>query len=389
MMKPRTYTPELRDEAVKLVLAQGLTLGEAAKRIAIPMGTLATWVKAAKRGDSAVSAPGSRTVPELEAEVAKLRRELAETRMERDIGKKGGSVLCAGVAAKYAVMKTMRLEYPIAILCRAFGVSRSGFYSWSDGKPSHRKQEDERLKVAIKAVHKQSRETYGTLRMQPELAAQGFEAGRDRIARLRRELNLRCKQKRKFKATTNSNHDLPVADNLLNQTFAPARPNEAWVTDITYVSTGEGWLYVAGVKDVFTCELVGYAMGQRMTQGLTAQALWRAVRNKRPQPGLIHHSDRGSQYCAHDYQKLVKQLGMQASMSRKGNCYDNAPMESFWGSLKNELVYHHHYATRADAQAAIQEYIESFYNRQRRHSRLGNVPPALFAENFSKQPQAA
>ena len=127
-------------------------------------------------------------------------------------------------------MKTMRLEYPIAILCRAFGVSRSGFYSWSDGKPSHRKQEDERLKVAIKAVHKQSRETYGTLRMQPELAAQGFEAGRDRIARLRRELNLRCKQKRKFKATTNSNHDLPVADNLLNQTFAPARPNEAWVT---------------------------------------------------------------------------------------------------------------------------------------------------------------
>jgi len=286
-------------------------------------------------------------------------------------------------------MKTMRLEYPIAILCRVFGVSRSGFYAWSDGKPSPRTQEDERLKVAIRAVHKQSRETYGTLRMQPELAAQGFEAGRDRIARLRRELDLRCKQKRKFKATTNSNHDLPVADNLLNQTFAPTRPNEAWVTDITYIPTGEGWLYLAGVKDVFTCELVGFAMGERMTQGLTAQALWRAVRNKRPQSGLIHHSDRGSQYCAHDYQKLVKQFGMQASMSRKGNCYDNAPMESFWGSLKNELVHHHRYATRADARAAIQEYIESFYNRQRRHSRLGNVPPALFAENFSKQPQAA
>jgi transposase InsO family protein len=200
---------------------------------------------------------------------------------------------------------------------------------------------------------------------------------------------LRCKQTRKFKATTNSNHDLPVADNLLNQTFEPTWPNEAWVTDITYVQTGEGWLYVAGVKDVFTCELVGYAMGERMTQGLTAQALWRAVRNKRPQQGLIHHSDRGSQYCAHDYRKLLEQFGMHASMSRKGNCYDNAPMESFWGSLKNELVHHHRYATRADAQAAIQEYIESFYNRQRRHSRLGNVPPALFAENFSKQPQAA
>ena len=286
-------------------------------------------------------------------------------------------------------MKTMRLEYPIAVLCRVFAVSRSGFYAWSKGALSPRAQTDERLKVAIKAVHKQSRETYGTRRVQPELEAQGFIAGRDRIARLRRELNLRCKQKRKFKATTNSNHDLPVADNLLNQTFAPTRPNEAWVTDITYVATDEGWLYVAGIKDVFTCELVGYAMGARMTQGLTAQALWRAVRNKRPQKGLIHHSDRGSQYCAHDYRKLVEQFGMRASMSRKGNCFDNAPMESFWGSLKNELIHHHRYVTRADAMAAIQEYIESFYNRQRRHSRLGYVPPALFAEIFSKQRQAA
>ena len=238
-------------------------------------------------------------------------------------------------------------------------------------------------------MHKQSRETYGTRRVQPELEAQGFIAGRDRIARLRRELNLRCKQKRKFKATTNSNHNLPVADNLLNQTFSPTRPNEAWVTDITYCATDEGWLYVAGIKDVFTCELVGYAMGERMTQGLTAQALWRAVRNKRPEKGLIHHSDRGSQYCAHDYRKLVEQFGMQASMSRKGNCFDNAPMESLWGSLKNELIHHHRYATRADAKAAIQEYIESFYNRQRRHSRLGYVPPALFAEAFSKQQHAA
>ena len=286
-------------------------------------------------------------------------------------------------------MKTMRLDYPVTVLCRVFAVSRSGFYAWSQGTPSPRAQADERLKVAIKAVHKQSRETYGTRRVQPELAAQGFVAGRDHIARLRRELGLRCKQKRRFKATTNSNHDLPIADNLLNQTFASTRPNETWVTDITYISTDEGWLYLAGVKDVFTCELVGYAMGERMTQELTAQALWRAVRSKRPQHGLIHHSDRGSQYCAHDYRKLVEQFGMQASMSRKGNCYDNAPMESFWGSLKNELIHHHRYTTRADAKAAIQEYIESFYNRQRRHSRLGNIPPALFAENFSKQPHAA
>jgi len=153
--------------------------------------------------------------------------------------------------------------------------------------------------------------------------------------------------------------------------------------------TDEGWLYLAGVKDVFTCELVGYATGSRMTQDLTAQALWRAVRSKRPAPGLIRHSDRGTQYCADDYRKLAEQFGMQASMSRKGNCYDNAPMESFWGSLKNEMIHHQRYTTRANAEAAIKEYIEIFYNRQRRHSRLGYVSPAIFAENFSKAKMAA
>jgi transposase InsO family protein len=189
----------------------------------------------------------------------------------------------------------MRLDYPVALLCRVFDVSRSGFYAWLARKPSKRAQADERLKVAIKAVHRQSRETYGVRRMQSELGAQGFMAGRDRIGRLRQELGLRCKQKRKFKATTNSRHDLPVAPNLLEQRFDPTVPNQAWSVDITYVSTSEGWLYLAGVKDIFTCEIVGYAMGERMTQGLTARALWHAVRNKRPPAGLIHHSDRGSQ----------------------------------------------------------------------------------------------
>lgn len=278
----------------------------------------------------------------------------------------------------------MRPDFPLALLCRVFNVSRSGFYAAAGRKPSQRAQNDERLKVAIKAAHVQTRETYGPLRMWPELLAQGFATGRDRVVRLRRELGLRCKQKRQFKVTTNSRHSFPVAENLLNQTFAPTRPNAVWVTDITYISTDEGWLYLAGVKDVFTCEIVGYALSTRMTQELTAQALWRAVRSKRPPPGLIHHSDRGSQYCADDYRKLVKQFGMLASMSRKGNCYDNAPMESFWGSMKNEMIHHHRYATRADAESAIREYIEIFYNRQRRHSRLGYESPARFAENFRK-----
>jgi putative transposase len=156
-----------------------------------------------------------------------------------------------------------------------------------------------------------------------------------------------------------------------------------------YITTGEGWLYLAGVKDVCTCELVGYAMGDRMTQELTGQALFRAVQRKRPSAGLIHHSDRGSQYCAHDYQKLLQQFGMTASMSRRGNCYDNAPMESFWGSLKSELVYNRRYATRKEAEASIQEYIEIFYNRQRRHSRLGYHSPAAFAQKFTTGSAAA
>ena len=286
-------------------------------------------------------------------------------------------------------MKKWRLHFPIKIMSRVFDISRSGFYAWQKRKPSRRSQEDERLKVAIKAAHKRTREIYSARRLQPELAADGFVAGRDRIARLRRELDIRCRQKRKFKATTNSKHNLPVAGNVLEQTFAPNAPNEVWVADITYIPTVEGWLYLAGVKDVFTCELVGYAMGERMTQELVAQALFRAVQQKRPAPGLIHHSDRGSQYCSYNYQQLLDQFGMKVSMSRRGNCYDNAPMESFWGTLKNELVHHCRYETRDEAKASIQEYIEIFYNRQRRHSRLGYLAPAVFARNFRLRKAAA
>jgi putative transposase len=286
-------------------------------------------------------------------------------------------------------MKESRLQFPVKAMCRVLGVSRSHFYTWLQARPSAHSQEDERLKVAIRAAHKRTRETYGARRLQPELAADGFPAGRDHIARLRREMGIRCKQKRKFKATTNSNHNLPVAENLLDQDFVASRPNEVWTTDLTYIPTGEGWLYLAGIKDLCTCEIVGYAMGGRMTQELTAAALVRAVRLKQPPAGLIHHSDRGSQYCAHDYRKLVEKFGMTASMSRKGNCYDNAPIESFWGSLKTELVYGCRYETRAEAEASIREYIEIFYNRQRRHSSLGNIAPAVFAQNYINLAAAA
>jgi putative transposase len=197
-----------------------------------------------------------------------------------------------------------------------------------------------------------------------------------RIKRIRRKLGLRCRQKRKFKATTNSRHSLPVAANLLNQKFAASTPNQIWLSDITYIPTGEGWLYLAGHKDLFTGEIVGYAMAERMTKNLVIQSLLRALATKRPEAGLIHHSDRGSQYCALEYASLLDRCGIRASMSRKGNYYDNAPMESFWGVLKNELIHHCRYATRRDAIQDITEYIEIFYNRQRKQA------PVPLSRNF-------
>jgi len=286
-------------------------------------------------------------------------------------------------------MRTLRPHYPLSLLCRVLEVSRSGYYAWCTRRPSKRAQENARLAVAIQAAHVRTRQTYGPERLQAELREDGFPAGIGRIKRLRKKLGLRCTPVHRFTITTDSAHHLPVAENLLAQTFTAARPNETWLTDITYVPTGEGWLYVAGVKDLYTCEVVGHAMGARMTTDLVCHALGHAVRAKRPRPGLIHHSDRGSQYCAHDYQNQLRQFGMIPSMSRKGNCYDNAPMESFWGTLKNELVHHRRYETREQARREITEYIEVFYNRQRRHSRLGNCSPAAFAQQWACQQPAA
>jgi len=215
------------------------------------------------------------------------------------------------------------------------------------------------------------------------------EVGLNRIKRLRRQMKIRCKRVKKYKATTDSNHNLPVAPNLLDQDFAVSGPNRAWVADITYVPTAEGWLYLAGIKDLWNREIVGYAMSHRMTQDLVGRALFRVVAIRRPGEGLIHHSDRGSQYCSGSYQKLMRQFKMNPSMSRKGNCWDNAPMESFFGTLKTERVHHRKYRTRQEAVAEIREYIEVFYNRQRRHASLGNLSPAVYWKKYVMRQGAA
>jgi transposase InsO family protein len=286
-------------------------------------------------------------------------------------------------------MKEMRLTYSIPRMCRFFKVSASGYYKWLTSPPSKRLLEEGRLEAEIKAAHKRTRETCGPERLQEDLAAHGIKVGVLRIRRIRKKLGIQCKQVKKFKATTDSRHSLPVAENLLEQQFTVEAPNETWVSDITYISTDEGWLYCAAHKDLFNGEIVGYALGPRITKKLVSQSLFKAVAAKRPPKGLIHHSDRGSQYCAAHYQKLLTQFGMRPSMSRRGNCYDNAPMESFWGTLKNELVHHHHYRTREVAIREITEYIEVFYNRERRQKRLGYLSPVAYGKKFYARKEAA
>jgi len=279
-------------------------------------------------------------------------------------------------------MKELRLDYPLALVSRVLSISASGYYSWADRPLSRWAREESRLEVEIRAAHKRTRQTYGAERLQEDLAEHGVRVGICRIKRIRRKLGIRCKQKRKFKATTDSRHKLPVAENILGQQFTVTEPNKVWTSDITYVSTDEGWLYVAGHKDLFSGTIVGDAMGERLTRNLISQSLIRAVTAKRPAEGLIHHSDRGSQYCSHEFRNILEQYGLTASMSRKGNCYDNAPMESFWGTLKQELVHHRRYRTRQEAIQDITEYIEIFYNRQRLQARLGFLSPAVYEQRF-------
>jgi putative transposase len=286
-------------------------------------------------------------------------------------------------------MRRLRLNYTIPFMCRMLNVSSSGYYAWFSRPPSKHAQDETRLEIEIKAAHRRTRGTCGPERLQKDLAEYGVKVGSSRVRRIRRKLGIRCKQVKKFKATTNSKHTLPVAENLLEQNFATSLPNLVWVSDLTYVPTDEGWLYCAAHKDLFNGEIVGYALGERITKDLVVKSLRMAVKRKQPDPGLIHHSDRGSQYCSSDFVSLLGLFSMKASMSRKGNCYDNAPMESFWGTLKNELVYHARYVTREQAIREITEYIEVFYNRQRTQARLGYLSPVAYEQKYYRERKAA
>jgi putative transposase len=259
-------------------------------------------------------------------------------------------------------------------------VSRSAYYAWFKRMPTARAKENEELEYRISSIFKAGRGLYGSPRIHAQLKQDGRSASPNRVARIMTKLGLRAKTKRKFKATTDSNHDLPVAPNLLDQNFNVARRDKVWCSDITYIRTAEGWLYLAVVIDLFSRRVIGWAMRDNMKKGLVLEALEMALRGRKPAEGAIHHSDRGSQYCSHAYRHKLLAQGLIASMSRRGNCYDNSVVESFFHTLKTEHVYLQVFQTNAEARHSIFEFIEFFYNRQRLHSTLGYLSPVVYEE---------
>ena len=279
---------------------------------------------------------------------------------------------------RYRAIQEHDRRYPIRLMCRALAVSPAGYYAWRSRPESARSVSARMMLSAIRVIHRASRETYGSPSIWDALRKQGHRIGEHRVARLMRHAGIRAKTVKKWRATTQSQHRFPVAANTLNRQFTVTVPNRVWAGDLTYVWTTEGWLYLAVMLDLYSRRVIGWAMGHRLTVELAEQALTMAVANRAPTAGLVHHSDRGSQYAATSYQRRLTAHGLIPSMSRKGNCWDNACVESFFGTLKRELVYHRHYATRDEATQDIFEYIEVFYNRQRRHSTLGYHSPAEY-----------
>ncbi len=279
---------------------------------------------------------------------------------------------------RYRFIGAEKANYPVTVLCRAMQVSTSGYYAFEQRGPSARSLANKELLVGIQSIHQESRGTYGSPRVHRELLGRGHRASLGRVARLMRAQGVSARRKRRFKVTTDSKHGMPVASNELGRQFSADAANRKWAGDITYVWTREGWLYLAVILDLYSRRVIGWAMDRRIDRWLALGALEMAVATREPSDRLLHHSDRGSQCASEDYRERLDALGITCSMSRKGDCWDNAVVESFFGTLKQELIHRNDFETRAEAKSAIFEYIEVFYNRWRRHSYLGYMSPVEF-----------
>ncbi|MHB8849218.1 MAG: IS3 family transposase [Burkholderiales bacterium] len=374
------YTSEFKELTVKRV-KDGQTVGAVAKELGLVEQTLRNWVKAAAEGK--LNGVGTRKVTPEEMELSRLRRENLRLKRENEIPKKSDGVLREGCAVKYAWIDMQRQAFALVEMCEVLEVSVSGYRAWKrGGSPDRKRLTAAQMLSLIRAIHAELKGAYGSPRMVLELRARGFSASKERVERLMRENGIHARHKRRYKVTTDSKHGLPVADNLLDRNFTPAAPNQVWTSDITYLWTNEGWLYLAIVLDLFNREVVGWSLKSRMTADIVTDALTMAWFRRKPAPGLMHHSDRGSQYASHAFQDKLAEFGMTCSMSRKGNCWDNAPTESWFNSFKNERIHGVRFATRAEMMAVSFEYIETFYNRKRMHSSLGYKSPIRFLDDW-------
>ena len=278
----------------------------------------------------------------------------------------------------YELVDSEKAAFPVTALCEAVGVSRSAYYAWCRSGPSERELANERLLAEIRAIHVENEARYGSPRIRDELRERGHEVGKHRVARLMRENGIWGRIRRRFRHTTDSRHKLPIAPNLLGQNFSATAPNQAWVGDITYIWTAEGWAYLAVLLDLYSRRVVGWALRKSLNRELAVSALKHALTCRKPPLGLVHHTDRGSQYASQQYRDLLARHGATSSMSAAGNCYDNAVAESFFATLKKELVHGCAFETRSEAYDAISDYIDNYYNSKRRHSAVGNVSPINF-----------
>ncbi|WP_437499251.1 IS3 family transposase [Sorangium sp. So ce1099] len=374
--KRRAFTPEFKAEAVRLAKASDRSIGQVAKDLDLTETALRDWIKRADT-DAGHGPSGALTTPERE-ELQRLRRDVKRLEMEREIPKKSGGLLREGKRVRFEFIDAEKAHYPVLVLCAVLLVSRSGYYGWAKRSESARAKSDAQLSVQIRAVHHKSRGRYGSPRIHAELRARGMRVGKKRVERLMRAQRLAARRKRRFRRTTDSRHNGPIAPNVIERQFDARTPNQVWVTDVTYIPTGEGWLYLAVILDLFSRRVVGWAASAFNDRALALSALAFALGTRRPAPGLVHHSDRGSPYASDDYRLVLGAHGLIPSMSRAGDCWDNAVAESFFATLKAELVEYERYPTRAAAIASIGDYIENFYNLKRRHSRLAYMSPIEF-----------
>ncbi|QSQ40437.1 IS3 family transposase [Xanthomonas translucens pv. translucens] len=379
MGNSKQYTDEFRAEAERQVIERGFTVVDVASRIGIPKHTLYGWVQAAKK---TVPAPGAPAAPSDSAEIRRLKAELRRVTEERDILKKPPRTL-PRVRAKYAFMRAHVREFRLVAMCRVLDVQRSGYYAWLRHGASAREREDQRLLGLIKHHWLASGTVYGYRKITLDLREAGERCSRHRVLRLMKAEGLRA-QVGYGRKPRHHGGPVGVVTNVLNREFAPQAPNKVWVTDITYIRTYEGWLFLATVMDLYSRQIVGWATASTMTSDLVLQALVAAAWRRKPGPGVLVHSDQGCQFTSSDWQSFLKAHRMVPSMSRRGNCHDNAVAESFFSVLKKERIKRRIYPTRAMAASDVFDYIEMFYNPIRRHGSAAGLSPVEFERRYAQ-----